>query len=176
MTVWIVVESMFGNTHEVAEQMAAGVRLALATTSVQVRDVANAGVVLPDDVTLLIVGGPTHAFGMSRESTREDAHRRGSTAETAMGVREWLDLVTISQEQLPVVAFDTRVDRHFVPGSAAKAIARRLRRLGCYLLEAPVTFYVDDTTGPLADGEQERAYAFGQMAARDFARRSGLVA
>jgi hypothetical protein len=74
-----------------------------------------------------------------------------------------------------VVSFDTRVDRRFVPGSAAKAIARRLRRLGCYLMEAPVTFYVDDVTGPLANGEEERAFAFGQMVARDFERR-GLVA
>ena len=91
-----------------------------------------------------------------------------------MGVREWLELARI-QQGLPVVAFDTRVDRRLVPGSAAKAIARRLRRLGGYLIEAPVTFYVDDVSGPLAEGEADRAFAFGQMVARDFERRN-LVA
>jgi hypothetical protein len=175
MSVWIVVESMFGNTRKAGERIAAGLRFALPCTDVEVHDVAAARLVLPDDATMLIVGGPTHAFGMSRESTREDAHRRGSTSETAMGVREWLEAVSISQPQLPVVCFDTRVDRHFVPGSAAKAIARRLRGLGCYLLEAPVTFFVDDIAGPLAEGEADRAFAFGQMVARDFERR-GLVA
>jgi hypothetical protein len=166
---------MFGNTHQVGQRIAAGLRFALPGTQVELHEVANSSLLIPDDVTLLIVGGPTHAFGMSRESTREDAHRRGSTAETATGLREWLDAVSISQPNLPVVSFDTRVDRRFVPGSAAKAIARRLRRLGCYLMEAPVTFYVDDVTGPLANGEEERAFAFGQMVARDFERR-GLVA
>jgi hypothetical protein len=175
MSVWIVVESMFGNTRKAGERIAAGLRFSLPSTNVAVHDVAATPSVLPDDVTMLIVGGPTHAFGMSRETTRDDAHRRGSPADTAMGVREWLEVVSIPQPQLPVVCFDTRVDRHFVPGSAAKAIARRLRRLGCYLLEAPVTFYVDDTTGPLAEGEADRAFAFGQMVARDFERR-GLVA
>ena len=175
MTVWIVAESMFGNTREAGEQIAAGIRHALPTTGVELHDVAKAPHVLPVEVTLLLVGGPTHAFGMSRESTREEAHHRGSSAEVALGVRDWLDVVGISQPGLPVVAFDTRVDRRFVPGSAAKAIARRLRRLGCSLLEAPVTFYVDDTVGPLADGEADRAFAFGQMVARDFERR-GLVA
>jgi hypothetical protein len=175
MSVWIVVESMFGNTREAGERIAAGLRFALPATNVEVHDVAATRRALPDDLSLLIVGGPTHAFGMSRESTREDARSRGATAETAMGVREWLETATISLSQLPVVCFDTRVDRRFVPGSAAKAIARRLRRLGCYLLEAPVTFYVDDIAGPLAEGEADRAFAFGQMVARDFERR-GLVA
>jgi hypothetical protein len=175
MTVWIVVESMFGNTREVGEQIAAGLRVAMPTTKVELHDVARTRLVLPDDVSLLIVGGPTHAFGMSRESTREDAHRRGSAADPAMGVREWLEVVGIGQPQLPVVCFDTRVDRHFVPGSAAKAIARRLRRLGCYLMEAPITFHVDDTLGPLSEGQADRAFAFGQMVARDF-EHSGLVA
>jgi hypothetical protein len=175
MTVWIVVESMFGNTRQIGERIAAGIRFALPSADVEVRGVDNAARVLPDDVTLLIVGGPTHAFGMSRESTREDAHRRGATAVTAQGVREWLDAVSISQPDLAVVCFDTRVDRRYIPGSAAKAIARRLRRRGCYLMEAPATFYVDDLAGPVAEGEAERAFAFGQMVARDFERR-GLVA
>jgi hypothetical protein len=175
MTVWIVVESMFGNTRAVADQVASGIRRTLPGTAVEVHDAAKARLVLPDDVTLLIVGGPTHVFGMSRERTREDAHRRGSGAATAMGVREWLDAVSIANDGLPAVCFDTRVNRHFGPGSAAKAISRRLRHLGCFLLEAPVTFYVDDVEGPLSDGEAGRAHAFGQLVARDFDRR-GLVA
>ena len=46
---------------------------------------------LPDDLALLVVGAPTHAFSMSRPSTRLDAVRQGADAQrAAWGMREWL--------------------------------------------------------------------------------------
>ena len=70
MTSLVVVESSFGNTRAVAEAITEG----LGPGTVLV-DVGEA----PDDLSgfdLVVVGGPTHAFGMSRPSTRDDAARQ----------------------------------------------------------------------------------------------------
>jgi hypothetical protein len=120
---------------------------------------------------LLVVGGPTHAFGMSREATREDAVKRGAPADATIGVRDWLDRMTVGRRGLPAVSFDTKIDKRFVPGSAARAIARRLRQAGCTVIEAPVSFYVKDVEGPLGEGEERRAREFGQITVRDLERR-----
>jgi hypothetical protein len=64
-------------------------------------------------------------------------------------------------------AFDTRADKAAaLTGSAARSIARRLRR-GAWTVVSRESFLVDDSEGPLADGELERARAWGaQLATR----------
>jgi hypothetical protein len=47
-----------------------------------------------------------------------------------------------------------------VTGAAARGIARRLRRRG-YQVVGDESFLVEDAEGPLADGELERARAWG---------------
>jgi hypothetical protein len=42
-------------------------------------------------------------------------------------------------------------------GYAAKRIANQLKRAGGSLIAPPEGFYVEDTEGPLKDGELERA-------------------
>jgi flavodoxin len=62
MKVLVVYESMFGNTEQVARAIAAGVRESM---DVELTEVAAA----PPDVgpvALIVAGGPTHAFSMSR--------------------------------------------------------------------------------------------------------------
>ena len=44
---------------------------------------------------------------------------------------------------------------------AARGIAKRLRRRGYELITDPESFLVEDSEGPLADGELERAKAWG---------------
>ena len=114
MHVLIVYESMYGNTHAIAESIADGVRPAGEVQVVRVDDA------LPDLVEwadLLIVGGPTHIHGMTRASSRENARRRIATAQTDLaldpaamgqGVREWLETLPRPQEAR-AAAFDTRV-------------------------------------------------------------------
>ena len=70
MNALVVVESMWGNTRIVAEAVARGLG-----GGAEVLDVQQAPSELPDDVGLLVVGGPTHAFSMSRD---QDAARRSS--------------------------------------------------------------------------------------------------
>jgi hypothetical protein len=63
-------------------------------------------------------------------------------------------------------AFDTRIDRSpALVGSAARGIARRLRHRGYELAAEPESFFVDDAEGPLAEGELDRARAWGQTLA-----------
>ena len=164
MTAWIVVESMFGNTRRIADIVAHQLD---ERVRVVVLDAATAPTTVPDDVSFLAVGGPTHVFSMSRTSTRGSAVEQGSTASTERGIREWLDLVDGIRPGLPAVAFDTRVHKRFVPGSAARVVSRRLVGLGCVLVEEPVSFYVEKTIGPLNPGEEHRAIEFGLVLVRD---------
>jgi hypothetical protein len=171
MTVWIVVESMFGNTRAIADEMseALGGRL-----TVEVWNVALVPDRIPADVELLIVGGPTHVFGMSRASTRRDAVKRGAAGAPGKGVREWLDAALDIPADLLATAFDTRIKKAGVPGSAARAISRRLHKAGCEIVLPPQSFYVADTAGPLQAGEAERAREFASQILKELGRRARL--
>ena len=60
--------------------------------------------------------------------------------------------------------FDTRADgRPALTGSAARGIAKRLRKRGFELVVEPESFLVEDADGPLADGELERARDWGSV-------------
>lgn len=167
----IVVESMFGNTDEIARSVAAGLSETLESVRIEVRivPVAEASPAPPDGVDLLVVGGPTHAFGLTRERTREDAVHQGAhpVGGGHVGVREWLAAAPRAPGHPAFAAFDTRVDKRGVPGSAAKGIDKRLRHLGYERLDGPESFYVEGAEGPLRPGEVERARAWGsELAAR----------
>jgi len=158
MRALVVFESMFGNTGVVARAVADGVGECF---DVAVAEVGSAPTQLPDDVGLLVVGGPTHAFGLSRPTTRDDAAKQvghDRLVSRGRGLREWLDDVE-SSSGMPAATFDTHIDKRF-PGSAANAARRRLRARG-YDVRAAESFHVTDTRGPLADGEVARARAWG---------------
>ena len=167
MSVLIVVESIFGNTRTIADAVGQGLHQSLrdrgVETDVVVADVADAPLAIADDVALLVLGGPTHAFSMSREGTREDAlqkaHAPNAAAKAATGMREWIEKVAVNAT-VPVVTFDTRVKKAFIPGSAAKSAAKALTEHGMNA-ERGETFWVHDTPGPLLPGERERARGWG---------------
>jgi flavorubredoxin len=161
MRALVVYESMFGNTQTIAEAIADG----LATLAdVSAVEVSAAPTTIGDDVDVLVVGGPTHAFTLSRASTRRDAADKAGQllVSSGKGLREWLAEVRIDG---PLVAatFDTKVRTPHLPGSAAKAAAKRLRHLGLRLAAPATTFYVDGMTGPLVDGERARAQTWGEQ-------------
>lgn len=164
---------MFGNTSAVATAIAEGLRQGLLDrgldVSVELADVAQAPWDLPNDTKLLVLGGPTHAFSMSRASTREDALKQAhvhDASKAGTGMREWIERGAPSATT-PVVTFDTRVKKRFVPGSAAKSAAKALAEDGYDHAERGETFWVADTPGPLLDGELDRARAWGvELASR----------
>jgi len=158
MKALVVFESMWGNTEQVARAVAGGLQ---STGPVEVLDVSGE---VPDDLSgidLLVVGGPTHAFSMSRPTTRDDAVNRGAPSGHAKrGIREWLD--GLPAADLAVATFDTRVGKvRHLPGSAAKKAAKEVRRHHLGRVVDTESFYVDDMEGPLVDGELDRARAWG---------------
>jgi flavodoxin len=165
MKALVVFESMFGNSERVARAIAAGLE---AHTEVVVTDAAiPSRPDLPADIDLLVVGGPTHAFSMTRPSTREDAVRQGAGQGRAdRGLREWLEGLGPDLAQLPAATFDTRVSRaRRLPGSAARSAARVLRHRSAHLVVKPESFFVDDVSGPLGADEIDRAEQWGRKLA-----------
>jgi len=122
----VIVESYFGATRTVAEAVAAG--LTDAGVRARVLDVDQAPDAPPADLDLLILGAPTHNRGLPTTSTRATARKRGA-ATPARGVREWLATASIPASPR-VAAFDTVTAKNWLAGSAAKAIAKTLRRAG----------------------------------------------
>ena len=158
----VVFESMFGNTKEIAEAIAAGMNDSLMTECLEVGHAPAS----PEGVDLLVVGGPTHQFGLSRPDSRE-----GATSETerplvsqGIGIREWIkDLPKVDGDA--VATFDTSIRKPNLPGSAARGAQKRLKRLGYRIVVPAEIFHVEGTTGPITDGELERAHAWGRNVA-----------
>jgi len=164
MKALVVFESLYGNTAAVGEAIAASLRGAGVQADIQPVDRADPQAT--GEIDLLVVGGPTHVHGMSREATRkagaEDEKNPGTYAEPtiAPGLREWL-------EQIPpgagsaAAAFDTRIDKPaWITGSAAKGIGKRLRHGGFRLIADPESFLVT-TANALVEGELQHAERWG---------------
>jgi hypothetical protein len=165
----IVYESMFGNTRLIAQAIAKG----LDAQDVRVLGVTEADETALHDVDLVVVGGPTQAWSMSRPSTRRGAPlyvRKPDSglvlepnADTGPGVREWLG--TVGRINAQAAAFDTRIASPVLfTGRASKAVARHLRRHGFTVILPPESFLVDKKSH-LLSGELERACAWGKRIA-----------
>lgn len=171
MKALIVFESMFGNTEMVARAVAEGLGEQM---QVDVVSAAEAPAPLFELVDLIVVGGPTHAFSMTRSGTREDAVRQGAHVSTAAdGIREWIERLHAGPHSEMVATFDTRVGKvRHLPGSAAKSAAKSLRKLGYKPVVPPASFFVADVAGPLLEGELDRARDWGRQVASAASRTS----
>jgi len=161
MHAMVVYETVWGNTEQLAREIAEGI----GADTVDVVDAASAPPAIENDVDLLVVGGPTHAFSMSTASTRESARQQGATRIPAGGIREWIERLSTPTSSVPVATFDTRVVSPRLPGSAAKKAMKRLVALGFRPAVKPETFGVHGYSGPVADGELERARQWGRTIA-----------
>lgn len=171
MRALVVYESVFGNTERIAHAISDALS---ARHEVTVSEVGSAPTQL-GEFDLVIVGGPTHAWGMSRANGRlnaaKNADRESITGD--FGLREWLKTVEHVSSTF-AAAFDTRARGPFLwilpTGSAARGIASRLRKLGFVMVVPNEGFRVSGTEGPLEEGELERATAWakhlGDTAAR----------
>lgn len=171
MNVVVVFESLFGNTHEVAEAIADGAQTADPTAEVACVRVSEADPEVAKTADLLVVGGPTHMHGMTSGLSRkmgltaeekkdeEERHEIEPGAE-GPGVRDWFADLPRAVKGSKAAAFDTRADARMA-GGAAHGIARRLRRHGYDLVAEPEGFIIEGTEGPLRAGEPDRARAWG---------------
>ncbi len=162
----VVYESMYGNTHQIADAIADGLRSTV--DDVSVAPVHEADATLVDGADLLVVGGPTHVHGMSRESTRTAAVTAAEKPESGLsvdadaagpGVRGWL--ASLPALELPAAAFDTRMDGPAIlTGRASKGIAKELRHHGASLVAEPESVLVTKDTH-LEPDEADRARRWG---------------
>jgi hypothetical protein len=163
----VAYESMYGNTRQVAEAVAAGLE---PLGEVEVVSVNQGDAGAADSADVLVVGGPTHMHGLATSMSRRQAAQAAEEEEDVSvepgaadgpGLRKWL--AQRSGDGRPAAAFDTRLDRSPVlTGAAARGIARRLRRRGFHVVAGPESFLVEDSEGPLADGELDRARTWGE--------------
>jgi hypothetical protein len=161
----VVYESMYGNTHLVADAVAEGLA---PLGEVAVVPVAGATADVLASADLVVVGGPTHVHGMSTGLSRKGAVTDAAKPDRDLqldpdaegpGLRDWFDVV----DALPAkaAAFDTRMPGPpAVTGRASKGIAKRLRRHGCELVEEPTSFLVTKDNH-LADDERAHARTWG---------------
>jgi Flavodoxin domain len=167
----VVFESMYGNTRHIAEAIADGIRWSMPAEVVLARDAADLDL---DNVELVVVGGPTHAWGLSSKRTRGGAQQDAmkhpdhllDTAQAGAGIREWLQEVHCNRN-CRAVGFDTRLDKPLaLTGSAARSIQRRLRHVGFASFDRPHSFRVTGMAGPLSPGEIDRAMQWGEAMGR----------
>jgi len=165
MRALVVYESMYGNTHAVAGNIADGLRADYEVTLVPVAE-ATAELVAAAD--LLVAGAPTHMHGLSSASSRRTAAKAAAKDGSELrldpdaegpGMRDWLK--DLGRWDGLAAAFDTRITG--VPaftGRASRPIAKLLRRHGYRLVAAPESFLVGSQSA-LLDGEADRARRWG---------------
>ena len=143
MNTFVVYDSQFGNTERIATIIA---NTLIEFGQVRAVRVNQIHAVELQGVDLLVVGCPTQGW-------RPTPAMRSLLEHLSAG----------SLNGLAVACFDTRFQRsRWVTGSAARSIARLLRKKSASLLLPPESFFVEGTKGPLVEGEAERAAAWAQ--------------
>lgn len=147
MKALVAYHSLFGNTKQLAEVIAAQLS---GETSVSLKPLLQ---VTPADLQgldLFVLGTPTHKLGIPAEAS---AALRRLPPRSLKGVK--------------VAAFDTSMHVFWFADwfHAAGQLLSRLRRLGGRPAASAEVFWVEGMQGPLASGEQERANAWARQLA-----------
>lgn len=142
MKALVIYDSLYGHTGQVARAIAGGI-----SEDIQAVRIDEA---VPDELSsyeLLVVGSPTQGG----RHTKPMQAFLGKIPEGAL-------------KNVSVAAFDTRFKSKWVKifGYAAGRIGDVLKDKGGNLIVPPEPFYVKGTKGPLAEGELERAAAWGK--------------
>jgi hypothetical protein len=172
----VVFESMYGGTHLIADAIAEGLALSGGVLVVPVDRADHAMLQAAD---LVVVGGPTHAHGLSRESTRKSAVAAALNPAKELqldpdaglvGLRDWFG--SLGTVHAAAAAFDTRIDAPAtLTGRASKSIGKLLRQHGLDLVIEPESFLVDKASH-LLPGEVDRARTWGEKLASTLASAS----
>lgn len=144
----VVYDSLYGNTEAIAKTIGG----AITEGEVMVLRAGEVGPPEMENISLLVVGAPT----------------QGGRATPA--IRDFLDRISKAEVNgLDAATFDTRVASRVAKifGYAAGRIAGKLKRKGANLVADPEGFFVEGPKGPLAQGELERAAAWGRGLSSD---------
>lgn len=149
MNALVIYDSTFGNTEQVARAIADSLG---ERGSVRLMRVSEASSLDLEGLDLLVLGCPTqrHKLTPAVQAFLAGIPRR------ALG-------------GMSAAAFGTRYRKaRWLTGSAARAIAKGLRKAGASLLLPPESFFVAAREGPLAEGELQRAGDWARQVLANF--------
>lgn len=132
----VIYDTIYGNTEKVAKALASGMQeqgVQVDTVPVQKVEINKL-----KEYDLLAIGGPTHAFGISKPV--KDFLQKMKNAEIK-GKKAFI--------------FDTRL-RIRIAGSAAKKIEKELKKLQMNIIKSYSSAIVMKSEGPLEEGTEER--------------------
>ena len=161
MKALVVYESVWGNTRLVAEAIAAG--LGQGTVAVSTAEATPERLV---GVDVLVCGAPIQMFSLPGERARSSIRPEETPTPdlSAPTMRSWLEgLPRPATATARYAAFETKIN--WSPGSAAHAISNALRAAGYVQAIDDESFIVKGKTGPLREGELERARGWGALVA-----------
>jgi flavodoxin len=139
MNALIIYFSKFGNTKRVAETIAEELEREASVRVVNSDELTTSAL---GNVDLVIMGTPTHNMNLPK---------------SVRPIFEKLPRRILPKT--PIAAFDTsyKMSAFLSRFTAAKNLARKLRKLGGKRIVPPETFHVMEREGPLYEGELERA-------------------
>ncbi len=148
----VIYTSRYGNTRNIAEAIGDALRAGGPT---QVCSIDAAPMPLPDEIDLVVVGGPTESHGLPED------------------LKHYLDrLEPGALHDKAAAVFDTRLNwPQWLSGSASEELAKRLDMLGAWMIAPPASFLVSGgmrkgTEPVLRPGELERAVEWTQSLSR----------
>jgi hypothetical protein len=161
MNAIVVYESLWGNTAAIARAIAEGIgpeARALSTAEATAAEIAGAD--------LIVAGAPVHAFSLPTEQSRKNAGgNAGKTPAPDLShppMRTWLG--TVPPGKGLSAAFETAFK--WSPSGATSRIGQALQRAGYRPISKSRRFLITGGSGPLRDGELEKAKAWGAELAR----------
>jgi flavodoxin len=132
----VLYHTQFGNTEKIAKEIAAGIAdQGIEVDCLRVEDVQ---IDTLKEYELLVIGGPTHGFGMSKP------------------MKEFVKkLEHVDLRDKNAFSFDTK-NKGRIWGSAAKGIEKQLRKLGLKIIKPHTSAIVKGLKGPLEDGMEDK--------------------
>ncbi|MGV8026976.1 MAG: flavodoxin family protein [Anaerolineaceae bacterium] len=148
MKIFVIYDSVFGNTEKIAQAIGAAVGAKKDAMVKRVTEVSSEDL---QGLDLLLVGSPTRGF---RPTEGMAAFLKNLPATVLLGVK-----AATFDTRIPIDTIRPAIFRSIVKkgGYAAPVIAKVLEAKGAHLIAEPEGFFVKKSEGPLVDGELERA-------------------
>jgi flavodoxin len=138
MKTLVIYDTNFGNTRIIAEAIAKGFgnqAKVVSASKISKEDI--------DQITHIVVGSPIYQWKPTEN------------------MMKWLNSLKDNQlAGIKATTFDTRV--RIFHGDAANKIANALEKAGARLFSPSKMFFVNGKQGPLASGEIEKAFQWGE--------------
>lgn len=153
MNAIVVYESVWGNTAAVAQAIADG----LGTKAFATDEVPRDALATAD---LIVAGAPVFGFNLPTDQVRNSIKPGADEPAPDLAhpsLRSWLDALPVGTGRS--AAFETRI--WWSPRGATGTIEKKLAKAGYPPVDKARKFVVANKTGPLAEGELDRARTWG---------------